>query len=146
MDTIVAYLNQTKLFSVRNAPAELQHHETVDSGARAHHSQRRVPDRTKRARSRINALFHAPRAVRFAQTGSDVRGDRSGWVCGRRASRQRTGGFFAWKRTFLMLHVDLNEPLHACRWCTWSSWAGSRDSHTFRYKTRPNARPMHFHR
>ncbi len=57
MDTIVAYLNQTKLFSVRNAPTELQHHERVDSGARAHHSQRRVPDRTKRARSRINALF-----------------------------------------------------------------------------------------
>ncbi len=57
MDTIVAYFNQTKLFSDRNALAELQHHESVDSAARARHSQRRVPDRTLRARSRINAFF-----------------------------------------------------------------------------------------
>lgn len=57
MDTIVAYFNQTQLFSVRNALAELQHPESVDSAARARQNETRaLPQKC----TLLTALFHAP--------------------------------------------------------------------------------------
>lgn len=53
MDTIVAYFN----FSVRNALAELQHPESVDSAARARQNETRaLPQKC----TLLTALFHAP--------------------------------------------------------------------------------------